>query len=226
LIIEDVSDLPILSDILNEAFVRIRQRQPHIDIRFKSVHGKSLEEALMNGDLDIGFSWYFPSDHIGQNEGGVNHDEYIESVRIMPYDNEMLIMVPRDNPLAAQASLDIKDLTQLEFYRPVNASFEHYFVSFENICAQHGVTLNYRLIVIESLSDLFYLGHSDCAFLISTSMLKAGAVPRSVLDRIAPVPLSDVDLHWNLYAEWHAHSKNPNIPPFIEQLAAVSEAKA
>jgi DNA-binding transcriptional LysR family regulator len=224
LTIEDVSYMPTLSNMLNETFSHVRRHRPHTDLRFKLVHGKSLEEALLDGDLDIGFNWRFTSDSAAQNDR-VKDDERIARVQIEPYDNAMIVMVPKGNPLSQRENLSIKDLAQLEFYRPADVSLDHLFTSFENVCAHHGIAIDYRLVDAENISDLFYQSQDDCAFLVSTSLLNTGNVPRSVLDRVAPVPLADVDLHWNLYVEYNADSKNPNIPIFVEHLTAARENK-
>jgi DNA-binding transcriptional LysR family regulator len=220
LTVEDVSYMPMLSNMINEAFSHVRQHRPYADIRFKLVQGKTLREALLDGDLDIGFRWRFFSDHSVQDDDNSEDGRRIASVKIESYDNEMVVMIPKGSPLAQQESISIKDLAPIEFCRPANISLEHLFTSFENVCAHHGVTIDYRLVAADTLSDLFYQNLGDCAFLISTSMLNTGNVPQSVLDQVVPVSLVDVDLHWNLYVGYNTDSKNPNIPPFIEHLTA------
>jgi LysR family hca operon transcriptional activator len=224
LTVEDVSYMPTLSNMINEAFSHVRQHRPHADMRFKLVHGKSLKEALLDGDLDIGFIWRFFSDPTALDDGDISSGR-IAIVQITSYNNEMVAMIPKSSPLLQQESISIRDLTQYEFYRPANISLEHLFTSFENVCAHHGVTLDYHLVAAETLSDLFYQSQGDCAFLLSTSMLNTGNVPQSVLDQVAPVTLADADLHWNLYAVYSADSKNPNIPPFVEHLTAAKASE-
>jgi DNA-binding transcriptional LysR family regulator len=220
LTVEDVSYMPTLSNMINEAFSHVRRHRPYADMHFKLISGKSIKEALLDGDLDIAFSWRFFSDHSNQDDDGSGDDGRIVHVQIESYENAMVVMIPKGSPLAQRESVSIKDLAPLEFYRPANISLEHLFTSFENVCAHHGVTLDYRLVAAESLYDLFYQSQGDCAFLLSTSMLNTGNVPQSVLDQLVPVSLADVDLRWNLYVVYNTASKNPNIPPFVEHLTA------
>jgi DNA-binding transcriptional LysR family regulator len=204
----DTSGTPQLAAIMRELFARLHDDGHHVDVQMRPFYGKTLLEALQDGSIDLGFYYCVCSDM-----AGVQHliDAGMECYEVKGYANRLLIGIPHGNSLASRSKLLAVDLAKLEFEVPADAALEHFFTSVRNACRQNGVELNTRLAACQTISDMLINGSDDCATYISSSVLEAGVVPQSVLERMALFDVEDLDLSLCLNFVWKRDSKNPAI---------------
>jgi len=164
-----VVDVPALLE-------RFHRRYPQVTIHFTQAGSYDLLDMVRSGELDAAF--VASSDHIGTLD------------RVEIGRRPILLLCPREHPLANQAKADWTDLDGLD-YVDFHASWAVRAIN-DEVCRAHGVHRRVRCTVndIHTLLDLVHRG------------LGAALVPQTISSKPQAAGLSVVQLPSDSGAEW------------------------
>ncbi|GGG68514.1 LysR family transcriptional regulator [Paenibacillus radicis (ex Gao et al. 2016)] len=134
----------MLYSILPSVVRLYRERYPDVEIVMQEMDSLLLEEKLLQGEIDIGFSVYLNDKHSEQ------------SMNWLPYSLEpIVIALPKHHHLAAKSEIHLSDLAKEPFIVLNRNDSPMLFDSFVLFCRQAGFSPN---IVQEAASDQAVIG--------------------------------------------------------------------
>ena len=175
----------------------LRARHPGLHLKLVGMPSLAQYEALHAGSIDAGFIAYRAS-----------QDPQIHGLPVM--DIPIHAMVPESHPLAAQPSLHMKDLEDLDFIWPEVEARTSYWTLFRE--AFEGRAWQPRVVQEASsyitTTSLVAAGYG-CALGISVPGLP---VPAGIIQ----IPILDLDLHLHIELVWHKDNPSPALQRFLE----------
>lgn len=222
LLIQDLSVMPQLASILRDAIAGLHVDYPYLNVQMKPFHGKSIEDALLDGDLDMIFLFRLYCDDIGSP---LFNDDRVASMELKPYDNPIIVGIPKSNPLAQGGAIPAEELNRLEFAKAADIAMDHYFASFWRALNQRGITPRYSMVAVENdLTELYFANIENLALTASQSLYDNNLIPATTLEKIAFVDVAGLDTRQHLYVLWRKNDENLGIAPFLKKLTNVFEA--
>lgn len=114
----------------------VEKRHPECEfIHQPTISGKSTDELIFEGRLDIGFAHGFgvPGDEIAPvfNQG-------IKLVKIPSLGGQLVFKVRKDNPIASKQQLKLSDCSTLGFMTPTESRYDVFREAFSDFCEKYG----------------------------------------------------------------------------------------
>ncbi|MDR0501148.1 MAG: LysR family transcriptional regulator [Coriobacteriales bacterium] len=224
ILIQDLSVMPQLANILRNVIATMHMTHSQLNIRMKAFHGKSLEDSLLDKTLDIIFLFRLYCD----NEGSaIFKDKRVASMKLEPYDNPLIVGLPKNYPLTTKGTISCQKFNQLMFARAADIAMDHYFASFWRALDQRGISPHYSMIAIENdLTELYLSNTKNLAITASKSLVDYKLLPSTAQTNVTFVNISDLDTRQHLYVLWRKNDENVGVKLFIKRLEAVFAALA
>lgn len=205
----DLGDLRIgytgsfVTTILPPLMERFRKKSPDINLHIERWDLQILNEALLDGDLDIAF--------VIDNDRELSPELSWKRLK----EEVLSVVLPARHRLAHRQRIATAELAQEAFIfmpRSVNRTFFDFFMG---VCAKAGFTpdLVSQPAILETV---LLMVDASFGITILSPLADMGTHPN-----LRMIPLEE-NYPVHLFAAWKKDNENPAIPLFLEQLASVS----
>ncbi|MFC3747158.1 LysR family transcriptional regulator [Paenibacillus sp. GCM10012306] len=189
----------MLYSILPSVVRLYRERYPEVEIVMQELPSHLLEEKLLQGEIDVGFSVYL-------------NDKHSElSMNWLPFSTESIVFaLPKHHPLATKKELSLADLEKEPFVMLNRNDSPVLFDIFVLICRQTGFSPN---IVQEAASDQAVIGLVAAG--VGTALV-LGCMSRLFENDITYVPMAQSMFNIQLAICWLHNNETAQVEQFAE----------
>jgi DNA-binding transcriptional LysR family regulator len=184
------------ADVVSASLRAMRERHPGIALRLVTMSSISQYAALAEGQIDVGFAFYRNS-----------ADPELDGFTII--DDEIMLAVADDNPLAAKSSIGLKVLRDHALIGFPHEAAPRFYRDIETSCQRAGLLFR---TVHEGLSSMAILG-------LVRAGLGVAFQPRSAEHHLPKgvvlLPIKDLNLTISLDLAWRAANPSPALRHFI-----------
>ncbi|MFF2482569.1 LysR family transcriptional regulator [Paenibacillus sp. NPDC058071] len=189
----------MLYSILPSAVRRYRELYPDVEIVMREMDSFLLEQKLLDGEIDIGFS-------IDLND---KHSE--TSMNWLPFSTETIVIaLPKDHRLAAKEKLVLSDLAKEPIIVLNRVASPAQFDAFVLLCRQAGFSPN---IIQEAASDQAVSGLVAAGVGIALVM---SCTSKLYGNDIVYLPLTDPTYEFKLAVCWLHSNQAKQVEQFVE----------
>ncbi len=154
--------------LVPQLFDLLRMRHPHIHLNVAEGSSVQLEQQLASGQLDLAVVT-FP----------LSGDEILAA---QLFDEDLMVVLPRDHPLCSQASIALEDLAQLELLLPAPGTALRAEIDVATVPARVELVPAMELDGVRLIASLAFDGYGP-------AILPATAVPGHLRGRFSVLPV-------------------------------------
>jgi len=180
---------------------KFHHKYPESIVSFTILGWKSLNEALINGSVDIAFTPSQGIDEVPELAWLPTHHSY-----------PLSLVVPNDHPLAKADSVDICALAHEHFVMLSQAEYPLAYKHMRQLCISHGF---YPNIVSEApvLETLLLMVATGIGVTIHSKLTDAYAI-----SNLHFIPLKNCPFTFDLVVAWQKATSSPLVQPFLQTL--------
>ena len=154
--------------LVPQLFDLLRMRHPHVHLNVAEGSSVQLEQQLASGQLDLAVVT-FP----------LSGDEILAA---QLFDEDLMVVLPRDHPLCSQASIGLEDLAQLELLLPAPGTALRAEIDGATVPARVELVPAMELDGVRLIASLAFDGYGP-------AILPATAVPGHLRGRFSVLPV-------------------------------------
>ncbi|MBB5265922.1 DNA-binding transcriptional LysR family regulator [Catenibacillus scindens] len=187
---------------IEPVFARFSEKYPQTMLSFESYSFKELREKLLNGELDIIFTFYFDFDF------QLNDDIDWKCVEEM----RLCLVVPRSNPLAQRDDLTLADVKNEPFILISPTDSPSGVNRIVDLCRTYGFQPNVKKYVPNISSLAFSIANGNGIAIHSDKDLFEND------DRLRFYPIPDRTHDSDLIAVWRRKNSSPGLRAIIQEI--------
>lgn len=180
---------------------KFRKKYPDIELQLKQFSAVTLREALLRGDIDIGFTFSF------------DFQQTSSVIWKVLFTDVISLALRNDHPLLKDSSLHLPDLTNEPFVTLSQEVSPYWFDLVMRVCVARGIIP--KVVNQTSLPETpFLLAESGLGIAISSHYA-------NLAHPIAKLHYFDIegdDTRFDAVVVWKKEASNPSIPMFLDEL--------
>lgn len=209
-----VHDPLIDSTIANQSiavFMHFSEHYPDVDINLHTIRGQTVEEALDEGAVDIGYYMAY-----GDEDEIVRRKAARGLTAVHMRRRRYAVWMKKSHPLASKDELYVADLEGSPLLIPADRLFEDWRIVLEKTSLDHGFAPRINLKVTSTINGYFALNTKDGVVILSEAFLED---PRFTMrDDMVVRRFADPDCYYSLFFLYRSDNPNPLVPIFAEHL--------
>lgn len=196
-----------LGERISPVLVEYSKKFPRVEVHCRDLFSSSQVDALLNGEIDVGFLRPSP-------EGSDVASEFL-------FEERLMVHVSKANPLAKRRSLRVKDLAAEPLLMPTRAASNGLYDKTLEMYRAAGLAPT----VIDLTSDP--LPHGDVQVLMLTCGKGIFIVPDEVsfhppaTSGIVAIPLEDAGARMDVHVAWRKHEQSGVVLAFLSSVRRV-----